>query len=209
MKDRLIFGAAQIVDVRVALNAWKILSPRNDFDESSPQIRFLPGALRAAALKSVARPLNTDERTAQAPKFAGTLPTSVLELYHNSYALDRDIGADFPKIPVVSHPIRILSIPAAQLRLARSVRGRPDSISTSDDMSIDQRYNSSHMPESVTILGDGAMATVCSILLTQGGHAVTMWGAFEESIERLIQNREQSRLLPGVKDAGECPADRQ
>ena len=55
------------------------------------------------------------------------------------------------------------------------------------------------MAEHVTILGDGAMATVCSILLTQGGHRVTMWGAFEESIERLIQNREQSRLLPGVK----------
>jgi glycerol-3-phosphate dehydrogenase (NAD(P)+) len=53
--------------------------------------------------------------------------------------------------------------------------------------------------EHVTILGDGAMATVCSILLTAGGHAVTMWGAFEESIERLIQNREQSRLLPGVR----------
>src|SRR5215471_11861241 len=53
--------------------------------------------------------------------------------------------------------------------------------------------------ERITILGDGAMATVCSILLTQGGHRVTMWGAFEESIERLIQNREQSRLLPGVK----------
>src|SRR5438132_212759 len=55
------------------------------------------------------------------------------------------------------------------------------------------------MPERVTILGDGAMATVCSILLTQGGHAVTIWGAFEESIERLMQDREQRRLLPGVK----------
>ena len=53
-------------------------------------------------------------------------------------------------------------------------------------------------PERITILGDGAMATVCSILLTQGGHDVTMWGAFEESIDRLIQNREQSRLLKGV-----------
>jgi glycerol-3-phosphate dehydrogenase (NAD(P)+) len=53
--------------------------------------------------------------------------------------------------------------------------------------------------ERVTILGDGAMATVCSILLTQGGHDVTMWGAFEESIERLIQNREQQRLLPGAR----------
>ena len=43
------------------------------------------------------------------------------------------------------------------------------------------------------------MATVCSILLTQGGHRVTMWGAFEASIERLLQDREQRRLLPGVK----------
>jgi glycerol-3-phosphate dehydrogenase (NAD(P)+) len=55
------------------------------------------------------------------------------------------------------------------------------------------------MTEHVTILGDGAMATVCSILLTSGGHSVTMWGAFEESIERLMQDREQRRLLPGVK----------
>ena len=55
------------------------------------------------------------------------------------------------------------------------------------------------MPEHVTILGDGAMATVCSILLTQGGHAVTLWGAFEESIERLMQNREQAKLLPGAR----------
>jgi glycerol-3-phosphate dehydrogenase (NAD(P)+) len=55
------------------------------------------------------------------------------------------------------------------------------------------------MPEHVTILGDGAMATVCSILLTAGGHGVTMWGAFEESIEQLLQDREQRRLLPGVR----------
>jgi glycerol-3-phosphate dehydrogenase (NAD(P)+) len=55
------------------------------------------------------------------------------------------------------------------------------------------------MPERITILGDGAMATVCSILLTQNGHDVTMWGAFEESIDRLIQDREQRRLLPGVR----------
>src|SRR6202030_2828921 len=58
------------------------------------------------------------------------------------------------------------------------------------------------MPEHVTIVGDGAMATVCSILLTQGSHAVTMWGAFEESIERLLQDREQRRLLPGVRVPG-------
>jgi glycerol-3-phosphate dehydrogenase (NAD(P)+) len=55
------------------------------------------------------------------------------------------------------------------------------------------------MAEQVTILGDGAMATVCAILLTENGHAVTMWGAFEESIEQLMQDREQRRLLPGVR----------
>jgi glycerol-3-phosphate dehydrogenase (NAD(P)+) len=58
------------------------------------------------------------------------------------------------------------------------------------------------MTEHVTIVGDGAMATVCSILLTQGGHGVTMWGAFEESIEQLLQDREQRRLLPGVRVPG-------
>jgi glycerol-3-phosphate dehydrogenase (NAD(P)+) len=54
------------------------------------------------------------------------------------------------------------------------------------------------MAERVTIVGDGAMATVCAILLTQGGHHVAMWGAFEESINRLVQNRQNQRLLPGV-----------
>src|SRR5688500_19338320 len=43
------------------------------------------------------------------------------------------------------------------------------------------------------------MATVCAILLADGGHGVTMWGAFRESIERLIADREQKRLLPGVR----------
>lgn len=55
------------------------------------------------------------------------------------------------------------------------------------------------MPERITILGDGAMATVCSILLTSGSHAVTMWGAFGDAIERLLQDRENKRFLPGVK----------
>jgi len=55
------------------------------------------------------------------------------------------------------------------------------------------------MPERITILGDGAMATVCSILLSQRDHEVTMWGAFEEAIERLLQNRENQRFLPGAR----------
>lgn len=55
------------------------------------------------------------------------------------------------------------------------------------------------MPERVTILGDGAMATVCSILLDRLGHGVTIWGAFEESIDRLRQSRENARLLKGAR----------
>lgn len=43
------------------------------------------------------------------------------------------------------------------------------------------------------------MATVCSILLTSGNHEVTMWGAFEQNIELLLQQRENVKLLPGVK----------
>jgi glycerol-3-phosphate dehydrogenase (NAD(P)+) len=55
------------------------------------------------------------------------------------------------------------------------------------------------MAERVTILGDGAMAMVCSILLNAGGHEVRMWGAFERSIEHLLQERRNERLLPGVR----------
>jgi glycerol-3-phosphate dehydrogenase (NAD(P)+) len=53
--------------------------------------------------------------------------------------------------------------------------------------------------EHVSILGDGAMATVCAILLKAGGHGVTMWGARRESVERLLHDREQHRRLPGVR----------
>ena len=55
------------------------------------------------------------------------------------------------------------------------------------------------MHERITILGDGAMATVCSILFTQKGHDVAMWGPIEQSIESLMQDRENRRFLPGVR----------
>jgi glycerol-3-phosphate dehydrogenase (NAD(P)+) len=55
------------------------------------------------------------------------------------------------------------------------------------------------MPEKITILGNGAMGTVCSILFDTNKHPLTMWGAFEDSIERLMQNRENARLLPGAR----------
>jgi glycerol-3-phosphate dehydrogenase (NAD(P)+) len=53
--------------------------------------------------------------------------------------------------------------------------------------------------QQIAIIGSGAMATVCSIILTQNGHAVTMWGANPASIEKLKETRENDRLLAGVR----------
>ena len=50
----------------------------------------------------------------------------------------------------------------------------------------------------ITVLGDGAMATVCAMLLDSKGHRVTMWGPFAEHIDKMIQSRDNSRYLPGA-----------
>ena len=50
----------------------------------------------------------------------------------------------------------------------------------------------------VTIIGDGAMPTVSSILLADNDHAVRVWGFFPEIIAELKQSRENRRYLPGV-----------
>lgn len=54
------------------------------------------------------------------------------------------------------------------------------------------------MAERITIVGNGAMGTICAILLSQNGHAVRMWGAFSDSIRRLAAERVNHRLLPGM-----------
>jgi glycerol-3-phosphate dehydrogenase (NAD(P)+) len=53
--------------------------------------------------------------------------------------------------------------------------------------------------EHICIIGNGAMATVCSIILAQNGHTASMWGHNPQSIERLRESRENDRLLAGVK----------
>lgn len=55
------------------------------------------------------------------------------------------------------------------------------------------------MSERITIVGDGAMGSVCAMILAANGQRVRMWGAFREAIERLATTRENPRLLPGVK----------
>jgi glycerol-3-phosphate dehydrogenase (NAD(P)+) len=67
--------------------------------------------------------------------------------------------------------------------------------------------------EQISIIGNGAMATVCAIVLAQNGHQVCMWGANPKSIAALKETRQNDRLLTGIKipesvrltsDASDC-----
>ena len=51
----------------------------------------------------------------------------------------------------------------------------------------------------ITIVGDGAMATVCALLLESRGARVTIWGFTQEHIEEIIQTRENRLYLPGCR----------
>lgn len=55
------------------------------------------------------------------------------------------------------------------------------------------------MIERIAMIGDGAMATVSSILLAGKGYHVTMWGYFEEHVQEMVQDQENRRFLPGVR----------
>ena len=48
-----------------------------------------------------------------------------------------------------------------------------------------------------TIIGDGAMGTLCALLLAEHGSRITMWGAFPEHIAALAKDRENRQFLPG------------
>jgi len=54
------------------------------------------------------------------------------------------------------------------------------------------------LPERVTVVGDGAMGTLCVLLLHANGHEVTWWGYQPEYMAELAERRENSRYLPGV-----------
>ena len=53
------------------------------------------------------------------------------------------------------------------------------------------------MTERIAIIGDGAMGTVCGMLLADQGHEVTIWGAFPEHIEAMRNTRTNEKFLPG------------
>ncbi len=61
----------------------------------------------------------------------------------------------------------------------------------------------------LTIVGDGAMGTVSSLILCGNGHRVRLWGAFAEAVKTMARTRANERFLPGVRlaDSLELTAD--
>lgn len=55
------------------------------------------------------------------------------------------------------------------------------------------------MNERVAIVGDGAMGTVCGMLLAGRARAVTIWGAFPDNMEAIARTRTNERFLPGYQ----------
>jgi glycerol-3-phosphate dehydrogenase (NAD(P)+) len=50
------------------------------------------------------------------------------------------------------------------------------------------------------VLGSGGWGTAIAVLLAQNpGHRVRLWGAHAETVERIRNDRENARLLPGVR----------
>jgi glycerol-3-phosphate dehydrogenase (NAD(P)+) len=55
------------------------------------------------------------------------------------------------------------------------------------------------MKQSVSVIGDGAMGTVCALLLAENGHTVRLWSAFPEQAALFADKRENVSFLPGFK----------
>lgn len=51
--------------------------------------------------------------------------------------------------------------------------------------------------QNITVLGDGAMATVCAMLLHDQGKHVTVWCPTGENLESILKNRVNKTYLPG------------
>jgi glycerol-3-phosphate dehydrogenase (NAD(P)+) len=53
--------------------------------------------------------------------------------------------------------------------------------------------------KNISIIGDGAMGSVCAILLCEKGLAVRMWGYDAEQLAQIEKRRENFKFLPGYK----------
>lgn len=55
------------------------------------------------------------------------------------------------------------------------------------------------MFDKITIVGDGAMGTVCGMILAANGAEVTLWGHDGKYVEQMARLRENTVFLPGYK----------
>jgi glycerol-3-phosphate dehydrogenase (NAD(P)+) len=55
------------------------------------------------------------------------------------------------------------------------------------------------MPEKITVIGDGAMGTVCAVILAKKGYNVNLWGYNDEQIRQIREHRENRRFLAGTR----------
>jgi glycerol-3-phosphate dehydrogenase (NAD(P)+) len=55
------------------------------------------------------------------------------------------------------------------------------------------------MTESVAVIGDGAMGTICAVILARKGYEVVLWGYEASQIAQCQEFRENRRFLPGLQ----------
>lgn len=53
------------------------------------------------------------------------------------------------------------------------------------------------MSKQITVIGDGAMGTLCGVMLAENGHAVRLWSVFEDQARDIEAQRENRKFLPG------------
>jgi glycerol-3-phosphate dehydrogenase (NAD(P)+) len=51
----------------------------------------------------------------------------------------------------------------------------------------------------ITVIGDGGWGTAIGLLLNTNGHAITLWGPFEDYLKEIRSTGENTRYLKGVK----------
>ena len=54
------------------------------------------------------------------------------------------------------------------------------------------------MSEKTTVIGDGGWGTALAMVLAENGHNVTVWGPFEENIEKVHKTGRNETFLPGI-----------
>src|SRR3990170_520837 len=53
--------------------------------------------------------------------------------------------------------------------------------------------------EKIAVIGDGAMGSVCSIILANKGYDVGLWGAFADNVKDMVRQGENRKYLPGFR----------